>query len=100
MRKYETELETLFSKLEQDSRRQGRVLARDLSRTINIIERTQHCPPSQTLLLLKCCGEVLVDVDRAKRSQLVERVLGLLSSIPASTLDISHYNALLKVIQK
>ena len=91
-------METLFSKLEQDSRRQGRVLARNLTRTINIIERTQHCPPSQTLLLIKCCGEVLVDVDRERRTQLVEKIISLLENIPASTLDISHYNTLLKVM--
>ena len=95
--KSQTELETLFSLLDQATRRQGRVLARDITRTFNVIERSRHCPASQTLLLIKCCGDVLVDVDRTKRNLLVEKCFSLLESIPGTRLDISHYNALLKV---
>ena len=92
------DLEKLFSVLETSFRKQGRVLERDMAKVINIIENTEVCPASQALLLVKCCGDVLVDVERKKRTQLVERCFSLIERIPSSKLDISHYNALLKVI--
>ena len=92
-----SELEALLSSMEQVSRKHGRVLARDLARALTIIEELQHCPPGEALLLIKCCGEVLVDVDSSRRSQLVQRCLTLLENVQGSKLDISHYNALLKV---
>ena len=91
-------MEKLFSVLDTSCRKQGRVLERDMARVLNIIQNTGVCPASQALLLVKCCGNVLVDVERKKRTELVERCFSLIESIPSSTLDISHYNALLKVI--
>ena len=93
----EDDLEKLFSVLDTSCRKQGRVLERDMARVINIIENIGVCPASQALLLVKCCGDVLVDVERKKRSELVARCFTLIESIPNSKLDISHYNALLKV---
>ena len=93
----EDDLEKLFSVLDTSCRKQGRVLERDMSKVLNIIENIGVCPASQALLLVKCCGDVLVDVERKKRSELVARCFSLIESIPSSKLDISHYNALLKV---
>ena len=97
-KKSQDDLEKLFSVLDTSFKRQGRVLERDMARVINIIENIGVCPASQALLLVKCCGDVLVDVERSKRTELVERCFSLISRIPSSKLDISHYNALLKVI--
>ena len=91
------DLENLFNVLDTSSRKQRRVLERDMVKVINIIENFGSCSASQALLLVKCCGEVLVDVERKKRSRLVERCFSLIESIQSSKLDISHYNALLKV---
>ena len=93
----EDDLEKLFSVLDTSCRKQRRVLERDMTKVINIIENIGVCPASQALLLVKCCGDVLVDVERKKRSELVGRCFSLIESIPTSKLDISHYNALLKV---
>ena len=97
-RRSQDELEKLFSQLETSAKKQGRVLEVSLSKVLNIIEDSQVCTPSRALLLLKCCGDVLVDVERKKRTELAEKCLSLVESIPNSKLDISHYNALLKVI--
>ena len=91
------DLEKLFFLLETSCKKQGRVLEKDFAKVLNIIENTGICPASQALLLIKCCGDVLVDVERQKRTELVERCFSLIESIPSSKLDISHYNAQLKV---
>ena len=97
LRRAQSELEVLLSSMEQASRKQSRVLTKDLARALTIIEEVQHCPAGEALLLIKCCGEVLVDMDSRRRSQLVERCFTLLAKVHGSKLDISHYNALLKV---
>ena len=98
-RRSQDELEKLLSMLDTSSKKQGRVLEVTLAKVLNIIAATQVCTPSQALLLVKCCGDVLVDVERRKRTELVERYFSLIESFPNSKLDISHYNALLKVNQ-
>ena len=55
------------------------------------------CSPNQALLVIKCCGEVLVDLDRKSRGQIAEKCFSLILSLKNTPLDITHYNALLKV---
>ena len=63
----------------------------------SLIEKTGVCTPSQALLVIKCCGNVLVDLDRKSRSKIAEKCFNMLKSLSDTPLDISHYNALLKV---
>ena len=62
-----------------------------------LLERTGVCSPNQALLVIKCCGEVLVDLDRRSRGQIAEKCFSLILSMKNTPLDITHYNALLKV---
>ena len=62
-----------------------------------LLERTGVCSPNQALLVIKCCGEVLVDLDRKSRGQIAEKCFSLILSMKNTPLDITHYNALLKV---
>ena len=55
------------------------------------------CSPNQALLVIKCCGEVLVDLDRRSRGQIAEKCFSLILGMKNTPLDITHYNALLKV---
>ena len=48
-------------------------------------------------IAVKCCGEVLVDLDRKSRSEITERCIRLIKGLNDTPMDISHYNALLKV---
>ena len=63
----------------------------------NLIEKTRVCSSNQALLIIKCCGEVLVDLDRKSRSEITERCIRLIKGLNDTPMDISHYNALLKV---
>jgi leucine-rich PPR motif-containing protein len=49
----------------------------------------------KALLLLRCCGTVCVDAQPEERTKIVERVWKLLEETGV-TLDVSHYNALLR----
>ena len=55
------------------------------------------CTPNQALLIIKCCGNVLVDLDKKTRTKIAEKCFNMLKTLPDTLLDISHYNALLKV---
>lgn len=55
------------------------------------------CTPNQALLIIKCCGNVLVDLDKKTRTKIAEKCFNMLKTLPDTPLDISHYNALLKV---
>ena len=63
----------------------------------SLIEKTGVCTPSQALLIIKCCGNFLVDLDRKSRSKIAEKCFNMIKSLSDTPLDISHYNALLKV---
>ena len=87
----------LLQMLEDNIKRNGRVLPSDVHRLTNIIERTGSCSPSQAHILLKSSGAILVDLDRRRRTELVERQFSLLKRLIGRQLDVSHYNLLLSV---
>ena len=58
------------------------------------------CSSNQALLVIKCCGDVMVDLDKKSRSQVAEKCIKLLASLSDTPLDISHYNAMLKVFHE
>ena len=48
------------------------------------------------MLMIRCCGEVMVDTDRVQREQLLDSVLTTLDRVGVK-LDVSLYNTILKV---
>ena len=96
-RKQEERLDRLFYSLDLSIRKRGRIQIMDFDNVFHLIRSLRFCSSSQAVLLLKCCGEVLVDEDRQGRTGLVEKCLRLLRKIQGLDLDISHYNTLLKV---
>ena len=96
-RKQEERLDRLFYSLDLSIRKRGRIQIMDFDNVFHLIRSLKFCSSSQAVLLLKCCGEVLVDEDRQVRTGLVEKCLRLLRKIQGLDLDIAHYNTLLKV---
>ena len=83
-------------KLDMDVRRTGRALTHDLARIVRMIELSGICTANQALLVLRCCGDVLVDIDRESRIKLAETYANVLKKNGVE-FDVSHYNALLRV---
>eukprot|EP00090_Calanus_glacialis_P034548 TRINITY_DN5817_c0_g1_i1.p1 TRINITY_DN5817_c0_g1~~TRINITY_DN5817_c0_g1_i1.p1 ORF type:complete len:1542 (-),score=471.24 TRINITY_DN5817_c0_g1_i1:80-4384(-) len=79
-----------------DVRRTGRALTHDLARIVRMIELSGICTANQALLVLRCCGDVLVDIDRESRIKLAETYANVLKKNGVE-FDVSHYNALLRV---
>jgi len=89
-------LDRMLYKLDLDLRRTGRVVSYELEKVVKIIELSGVCTSNQALLLLRCCGNVLVDLDKGTRNKLVERYIQILEKTGV-TFDVSHYNAILRV---
>ena len=97
-RKQEERLDKILYSLDLNIRKSGRIQISELDGLFKLIKSLRFCSASQAVLLLKCCGEVLVDEDRQRRTRLLEKCLSLLKKTTNSlTLDISHYNTMLKV---
>ena len=96
-RKQEERVDKILYSLDLNIRKSGRIQIGELDGLFKLIKSLRFCTASQAVLLLKCCGEVLVDEDRQVRTGLVEKCLRLLRKIQGLDLDIAHYNTLLKV---
>eukprot|EP00092_Neocalanus_flemingeri_P006880 GFUD01007426.1.p1 GENE.GFUD01007426.1~~GFUD01007426.1.p1 ORF type:complete len:1519 (+),score=489.48 GFUD01007426.1:137-4558(+) len=83
-------------KLDMDVRRTGRALSFELEKIVRMIERSGLCTTNQALLVLRCCGDVLVDIHRDNRTLLVDRYSNILKK-NGVVFDVSHYNAVLRV---
>ena len=95
--KEEERLDKMLYSLDLSIRKRGRISLQDFSKVVSLVESLQYCSPTQAVLLLRCCGEVLVDEDSLTRTRLVEKILRLVKNINRKDLNISHYNTLLKV---
>ena len=87
----------LLHKMEENMKRRGRVLVSDVNRLINVLERTNSFSASQAHIMIKSCGETMADLDRKRRTELVDRQFSLFQRINKNQLDVSHYNLLLSV---
>ena len=97
--KQEERLDKMLYSLDLNIRKRGRILISEFDKVLSLVSVLQCCSPSQAVLMLKCCGEVLVDEDKQSRTRLLEKTLRLVKNINGMNLDISHYNTLLKVSQ-
>ncbi|CAH0581522.1 unnamed protein product [Chrysodeixis includens] len=100
MRDYATKkkesLEPLLQKLDSEVRRFGRITKKDIDEVFDEIRSKNDITSSQSLLVIRCCGELVPEELPEQRTLLVQKIWSVLTErgIP---MDISHYNALLRV---
>ncbi|XP_037041039.1 leucine-rich PPR motif-containing protein, mitochondrial isoform X2 [Bradysia coprophila] len=89
-------LDESIRKLDQDVRRIGRISRRDVEEVFDEIRRIKTASSSQSLMLIRCCGNVVPEELPAVRTALVQEIWKTLNNLNVS-MDITHYNALLRV---
>lgn len=91
-------LESNFIKLDAEVRRIGRVPATSYTNLLNDIISNQQLRlgPTQALLLIRCAGSFLIELTPSERNALFDRLWSDLEAKKVR-LDVSHYNAVLKV---
>ncbi|KPJ06941.1 Leucine-rich PPR motif-containing protein, mitochondrial [Papilio machaon] len=89
-------LEPLLQRLDSDVRRFGRITKKDIDEVFDEIISKSDITSSQSLLVIRCCGELVPEELPEERTLLVQKIWSVLTErgIP---MDISHYNALLRV---
>ncbi|XP_059055507.1 leucine-rich PPR motif-containing protein, mitochondrial [Achroia grisella] len=89
-------LEPLLQKLDSEVRRFGRITKKDIDEVFDEIRSKNDITSSQSLLVIRCCGELVPEELPEQRTLLVQKIWNVLTErgIP---MDISHYNALLRV---
>ncbi|XP_060803764.1 leucine-rich PPR motif-containing protein, mitochondrial [Amyelois transitella] len=89
-------LEPLLQKLDSEVRRFGRISKKDIDEIFDEIRAKNNITSSQSLLVIRCCGELVPEELPEQRTLLVQKIWNVLTErgIP---MDISHYNALLRV---
>lgn len=89
-------LDKTLYRLDSEVRRTGRIFRRDLDEIFNQIKKIGNATSIQGLILLRCCGSLLPEELQPARTELVTSVWNLLEELKCP-LDVSHYNALLKI---
>lgn len=89
-------LERSIRRLDQDVKRSGRISRRDIEEILDEIRLTQSATSSQSLLVIRCCGNLVPDELPEVRTKLVKEIWKTLNKLNIQ-MDISHYNALLRV---
>ncbi|KAL1463787.1 hypothetical protein WDU94_015500 [Cyamophila willieti] len=85
-----------ISKLDNDARKLGRVSIVDIKNILASLSRSNLTSSTQALMLIRCCGNLLPEEIPANRTQLVQTLWQTFENLKIP-LDISHYNALLRV---
>ncbi|CAL4063698.1 unnamed protein product, partial [Meganyctiphanes norvegica] len=89
-------LEKSLSRIDKEIKWSGRIEKRDLEVILQDLKILERASSSQSLLLIRCCGSVLPEVVPEERTKLVQNLWTTLIQLKVP-LDISHYNALLRV---
>ncbi|KAG4071985.1 hypothetical protein HA402_016225 [Bradysia odoriphaga] len=89
-------LDESIKKLDQDVRRIGRISRRDIEEVFDEVRRIKTASSSQSLLLIRFCGNVVPEELPEVRTALVQEIWKTLNNLNVS-MDITHYNALLRV---
>ena len=92
----EATLRKYLANMAEDVQKQRRVLEYEVENVLRLVEKLGGCSYADSLLVLRCCGEVLVDADTAARQQLLQHTIDTLQRCGV-TLDINHYNIITKV---
>ncbi|XP_070852405.1 leucine-rich PPR motif-containing protein, mitochondrial [Drosophila suzukii] len=94
--KTELSLDKQIRRLDQDVRRIGRISRRDLEEILDEIRTHRTATSSQSLLVIRCCGNLVPEELPEVRTALVQEIWKTLNALNVP-MDISHYNALLRV---
>uniref|UniRef100_A0A6B2E5A6 Putative bicoid mrna stability factor n=1 Tax=Phlebotomus kandelakii TaxID=1109342 RepID=A0A6B2E5A6_9DIPT len=89
-------LDRSLKRLDQDVRRSGRISRRDLEEILEEIRLQRSATSSQSLLVIRCCGNLVPEELPEVRTTLVQEIWRTLNNLNVP-MDISHYNALLRV---
>uniref|UniRef100_W4VRN5 Putative bicoid mrna stability factor n=1 Tax=Corethrella appendiculata TaxID=1370023 RepID=W4VRN5_9DIPT len=89
-------LERSLKRLDQDVRRSGRISRRDIEDILEEIRVQRSATSSQSLLVIRCCGNLVPEELPEVRTTLVQEIWKTLNNLNIP-MDISHYNALLRV---
>lgn len=92
----ESPIDRRLRRIDQEVRRVGRISRREIEDIFEEIRIAKHATGTQSLLLIRCCGTLLSEELPNVRTVLVEEIWNTLNRHGVS-LDISHYNALLRV---
>lgn len=94
--KTDQSLDQSIKRLDQDVRRVGRISRRDLEEVLDEIRQQRTATSSQSLLVIRCCGNLVPEELPEVRTALVQDIWKTLNNLKVP-MDISHYNALLRV---
>ncbi|KAL4132665.1 hypothetical protein QTP88_009784 [Uroleucon formosanum] len=89
-------IDEYIKKLDFNLRRMGRISKKEIEEILNEINISKIATPSQSLMVLRCCGNLVPDELPENRTILVKKIWQSINEIGVP-LDISHYNTLLKV---
>ncbi|XP_055375539.1 leucine-rich PPR motif-containing protein, mitochondrial [Condylostylus longicornis] len=89
-------LERSLKRLDNDVRRIGRISRRDIEEVLEEIRSQKSATSSQSLLIIRCCGNLVPEELPEVRTSLVQEIWKTLNMLKVP-MDISHYNALLRV---
>ncbi|XP_046388703.1 leucine-rich PPR motif-containing protein, mitochondrial [Ischnura elegans] len=92
----ENSFERNLRRLDMDVRRSGRISRKDLEEVIEEMKRSTSATSSQSLLLIRCCGNLVPEERPEVRTKLVQEIWKTIEQL-GIPMDISHYNALLRV---
>ncbi|XP_025193243.1 leucine-rich PPR motif-containing protein, mitochondrial [Melanaphis sacchari] len=89
-------IDDYIKNLDFNLRRVGRISKKEIEEILNEIMISKTATPSQSLMVLRCCGSLVPDETPENRTILVQKIWQTINEIGVP-LDISHYNTLLKV---
>lgn len=89
-------LERSLKRLDEDVRRSGRISRRDLEDVLEEIRMNRSATSAQSLLVIRCCGNLVPEELPEVRTALVQEIWKTLNSLNVA-MDVSHFNALLRV---
>uniref|UniRef100_A0A1B6MDN1 Pentacotripeptide-repeat region of PRORP domain-containing protein n=1 Tax=Graphocephala atropunctata TaxID=36148 RepID=A0A1B6MDN1_9HEMI len=89
-------LDHTLRRLDEDARRIGRISMKEIEEALKEIRHFKKATASQSLMVIRCCGNLVPEEAPEHRTKLVEEIWNTLEKLGVS-LDVSHYNSLLKV---
>lgn len=95
-RRIANENDDIIKRLNDDARKFGRLSITEVQRILDEIKISRSLSTSQALMMISFCGNLLSDEQPDTRIKLVQDVWKTLETLGIE-LDISHYNALLKI---
>ncbi|CAG7724718.1 unnamed protein product [Allacma fusca] len=95
-RQNDVNVDRSLSHIDQEIKRTGRINRKEIEEILGDIREIKEATSSQSLMILRCCGELVPGESPENRTKLVQEVWKTMESLNVPV-DISHYNALLKV---